>query len=204
MNDTPLEALQPSAANSYLYFSSSFDSANKYISVKHAKMSKIGGRFIFLICVIATCFTVGLLPHMRLVGVFCQLILLNVISQTVWYTFIYPIFFSQLRHIPGPKHGNILFGHARQARLTMPRGIKPLEWMETIPNEGLLRFRDLFNREALMITTPMTLKTVLNDNSYDYIKQPSTVDALRPVLGDGLVLVEGDVHKFQRKRMFSD
>ena len=72
--------------------------------------------------------------------------------------------------------------------------------METIPNEGLLRFRDLFNREGLIVTTPMMLKAVLNDNAYDYIKQPSTVDALRPVLGDGLVLVEGDVHRFQRKR----
>lgn len=50
------------------------------------------------------------------------------------------------------------------------------------------------------MTTPMTLKTVLGDNAYDYIKQPSTVDALRPVLGDGLVLAEGDEHKFQRKR----
>ena len=141
---------------------------------------------------------------MRLVGVFGQLILVNVISQTIIWTFIQPIFLSPLRHIPGPKHGNILFGHSRQVRLSMPRGEKAREWMETIPNEGLIRFRDLFNREGLIVTTPMTLKTVLNDNAYDYIKQPSTVDALRPVLGDGLVLVEGDVHKFQRKRQYHD
>ena len=137
---------------------------------------------------------------MRLVNVFGQLILLCFVSQIIIWTFIQPIFFSPLRHIPGPKQGNLLFGHSRQMRLSMPRGEKAREWMETILNEGLIRFRDLFNREGLIATTPMTLKTVLNDKTYDYVKQPSTVDALRPVLGDGLVLVEGDVHKFQRKR----
>ena len=72
--------------------------------------------------------------------------------------------------------------------------------METIPNDGLLRFRDILNNEALILTSPMMLKAVLNDKPYDYVKQRNSVNALRPVLGDGLVLVEGEVHKFQRKR----
>lgn len=73
--------------------------------------------------------------------------------------------------------------------------------MESIPNEGLLRIRDLFNAEGLILTSPAMLKTVLNDNCYDYAKQRSSVNILRPVIGDGLVLVEGDEHKFQRRRM---
>lgn len=156
--------------------------------------------YIFASSLFAACVLIQFFPQLGLLKTLGQIIILNIISQILWSTFICPIFLSPLRHIPGPKNGNILFGHAKQTRLSIPRGEYPRQWMDTIPNEGLLRFRDMFNAEGLIITSPALLKTVLNDNCYDYAKQPSTVSVLRPVLGDGLVLVEGDVHKFQRRR----
>ena len=163
-------------------------------------MARNTGLYVFVVSLVGTCIIVQFFPQLRPVALFGQLVVLNVISQVLWSTFVYPFFFSPLRHIPGPKGGNFLFGHARQARLSMPRGELSRKWMEEIPNDGLLRFRDLFNGEALMPTSHAMLKAILNDHSYDYTKQPRTVDILKPVLGDGLILVEGDVHKFQRKR----
>lgn len=140
------------------------------------------------------------LPHFHLLNTLPVILFFDVAAYFIWALVIYPGFLSPLRHIPGPKGGSIFFGQAKQARIDEPRGELARQWMEKIPNEGLLRFRDLLNKEALILTSPAMLKTVLNDNCYDYMKQRSAVNVLRPVLGDGLVLVEGDVHKFQRKR----
>ena len=73
--------------------------------------------------------------------------------------------------------------------------------MEEIPNDGLLMFRDLLNKEAIIPTSHAMLKTVLHDSVYDYTKIPKVVQILRTILGDGLILVEGDLHKFQRKHL---
>jgi hypothetical protein len=162
-------------------------------------MGRNTGVYIFVLPLVGVCIIVQFIPQLQLVADLGMMVIIVVIGQVIWSTFAFPLLVSPLRHIPGPKGGNFLFGHARQARLSMPRGEIPRKWMEEIPNDGLLRFRDLFNGEALIPTSHAMIKAVLNDNSYDYAKQSRTVDTLRPVLGDGLILVEGDVHKFQRK-----
>ncbi|RMZ91186.1 hypothetical protein DV736_g1558, partial [Chaetothyriales sp. CBS 134916] len=127
--------------------------------------------------------------------------LLNIILYVFWSVYIYPFHKSPLRHIPGPKNGNLIFGNARETILSPIRAEYFRKCMEEIPNEGLLRFRQLLNREILVPTSPANLKTILNDNVYDYTKPSNLVQLLRPILGDGLVLVEGDLHKFQRKHL---
>ena len=42
----------------------------------------------------------------------------------------------------------------------------------------------------------------MSDNSYDYQKPNELINVLKKFIGLGLILVEGDVHKFQRKRKF--
>lgn len=76
-----------------------------------------------------------------------------------------------------------------------------LNWVQNIPNDGLLRFRGFFNEDRLIPTSPETLKSVLADNSYDFEKPPAIRKFLVKILGAGLILVEGDVHKFQRKNV---
>jgi len=76
-----------------------------------------------------------------------------------------------------------------------------LNWVQDIPNTGLLRFRGFFNEDRLIPTSPETLKSVLSDNSYDFEKPPAIRKFLVKILGAGLILVEGDVHKFQRKNV---
>ncbi|RMZ75108.1 hypothetical protein DV737_g5438, partial [Chaetothyriales sp. CBS 132003] len=143
--------------------------------------------------------------HIRVAGSWVKLssyfFLLNILLYGVWSVCIYPLCISPLRHIPGPKNGNLIFGHARGAALSPMRAENFRKWMEEIPNEGLVLIRQVFNRPVIIPTSPGNLKAVLNENVYDYTKPSNLVQVLRRVLGDGLILVEGDVHKFQRKHL---
>ena len=159
---------------------------------------------IILLSVVEAYIVIHFAPQFRPTGglgrLGSRLFAINVALFGVWRIFVYPFFFSPLRHIPGPRGGGPLNGHALQARFSKPRGEALKEWADTIPNEGLLRFRDFMNADSIIPTSHEALKTILVDNAYDYEKQPRVVQILRTVLGDGLILVEGNAHKFQRKR----
>ncbi len=95
---------------------------------------------------------------------------------------------------------NIIWGNAL-AQFSKPPGQEMLNWVQTIPNDGLLRFRGFFNDDRLIPTSPETLKSVLADNSYDFEKPHAIRKFLVKILGAGLIMVEGDIHKFQRKNL---
>lgn len=147
----------------------------------------------------------ALAPHLRPTGgvgrMLGRFFLVNIVLYGLFATLIRPYFLSPLRHIPGPKGGSLLFGHTIQVRRSKPPGDLMRQWMEEVPNDGLIRFREAFGGESVMPTTQATLKTVVTDNNYDYEKQSNVVGTLRTILGDGLILVEGNEHKFQRKHL---
>lgn len=133
-------------------------------------------------------------------GVVYLIVAANTILFLIWRTWIYPAFFDPLRHIPVPKGGypGIGFGFEQFVR---PPSAKVLGWLNNIPNDGLLRYPSFFGRMRLIPTTPKTLSELLVTKSYDFVKPEPAKNLLRFVLGDGLVVVEGDVHKFQRKNI---
>ncbi|RMZ82315.1 hypothetical protein DV738_g1727, partial [Chaetothyriales sp. CBS 135597] len=143
--------------------------------------------------------------HLSMAGSWARLstyfFLLNILLYGVWAVIIYPFCLSPLRHLPGPKNGHLIFGNARDTALNSRRAENFRKWMTEIPNDGLLLARQVFNREMVIPTSAANLKTILNENVYDYTKPSNLVDVLRMILGDGLILVEGDVHKFQRKHL---
>lgn len=65
------------------------------------------------------------------------------------------------------------------------------------PDEDILQTDLLRNR--LIITKPRLIPDVLVHRSYDFEKPENSRNYLRQILGDGLVTVEGNVHKFLRK-----
>ena len=54
---------------------------------------------------------------------------------------------------------------------------------------------DLFGAERLAVLNSKALAEVLTLKSYDFIKPPRMVGGLSRILGLGLFLAEGDVHK---------
>lgn len=80
-----------------------------------------------------------------------------------------------------------------------PRGSITIDWLRTIPNEGLIHFREALNYSFLLATNHRALMDVLHTNSYDFVKPPGGREFLARGLGYGLILSEGDAHRAQRK-----
>ena len=97
--------------------------------------------------------------------------------------------------------GGIPFIRYEFEEIKRPLSEKPFDWIKTIPNEGLIRVAGLLGKYNFIPTTPRVLSELLVTKSYDFQKPPEGRDVLRVLLGDGLVVSEGDVHKFQRKNL---
>lgn len=70
-----------------------------------------------------------------------------------------------------------------------------------MPNDGIIRYLGLFNQERLLITSMKGLGEVLTTKSYDFRKPDQITRGIGRILGIGLLLAEGDVHKAQRKSL---
>lgn len=69
------------------------------------------------------------------------------------------------------------------------------DWINSIPNDGLIQYRSILNTNRLMVTTPKALSEVLNQKCYEYTKPRFFTTTLTRLLGEGLFLAEGVEHK---------
>lgn len=74
-------------------------------------------------------------------------------------------------------------------------------WCEKIPNDGIIRYLDMFNTEFLLLVSPTVLAEVLVQKPYEFIKPSILVSGLGQILGVGVFLAEGEEHKKQRKNL---
>ncbi|OTB06424.1 hypothetical protein M426DRAFT_55146 [Hypoxylon sp. CI-4A] len=125
-------------------------------------------------------------------------------SQTflygIWRTILYPKVFSPLRGLPEPKSPSFFMGHFKTIR-SKPSGIPMREWVATVPNDGIIRYLGAFNQERLLVTGPKALAEVLVTRNYEFQKPGNIRFGLSRLLGVGILLAEGDEHKFQRKNL---
>lgn len=68
-------------------------------------------------------------------------------------------------------------------------------WSQDIPNNGLMRYYLMLNMERILVTSPKALGEILVQKAYDFEKPRRATFLLSMILGNGLVLAEGDVHK---------
>ncbi|KAE8442148.1 hypothetical protein EG329_003799 [Mollisiaceae sp. DMI_Dod_QoI] len=115
--------------------------------------------------------------------------------NVLWSIFLKPIYFSPLLNLPSaPGTG-------------LKRFIKPhnadevLEFMDTIPNNGFIRFLDMFNTEVITITEPKLVAEFLGVKHDHFTKRTKVKKILESILGNGLVVAEGKDHKYQRKHL---
>ncbi|PYI12623.1 cytochrome P450 [Aspergillus sclerotiicarbonarius CBS 121057] len=128
----------------------------------------------------------------------CQAPLLLLLAWVTWSRFVWPNFCSPLRHLPSPTGGSWDLNQ-RLRPYTEPRGRPQCDWVNSIPNNGLIRYRTLLNSDRLLVTSPEALAEVLTTKCYDFKKPQWLVTELKQVLGVGLLLAEGDEHRAQRK-----
>jgi hypothetical protein len=73
--------------------------------------------------------------------------------------------------------------------------------MKTVPNEGLIHFRDMISRSHLVATNHKALLDIMSTNTYDFEKPKRVREFLARIIGYGLILSEGPAHKKQRKAL---
>lgn len=76
-----------------------------------------------------------------------------------------------------------------------------LHRIHTVPNNGIIRYLGILNWERLIITSPKGMSELLTTKVYDYRKPVQIERGIGRILGIGLLLAEGDVHKAQRKNL---
>ena len=79
--------------------------------------------------------------------------------------------------------------------LKRPRGDSTHHWLESIPNNGIIRYLDIFNAERLTIVSPQGLAEVLVHKSYEFVKPSQLRKGIGRILGIGVFLAEGEEHK---------
>lgn len=69
------------------------------------------------------------------------------------------------------------------------------EWIKTFPGEGLIRYYIAGNLERVIPVNPKALSELLVTKVYDFEKPNTVRQHLRRVVGDGVLLAEGEEHK---------
>ncbi|KAL8675147.1 MAG: hypothetical protein Q9168_000518 [Polycauliona sp. 1 TL-2023] len=118
----------------------------------------------------------------------------------IWNVIIYSNFLSPLRHLPEPT-GNSWFMGQFLAIRSEPTGAPQRRWSNEVPNDGIIRYRNVFNEERILLTGPKALAEVLATKNYEFIKPSQIRNGLGKLLGIGILLAEGDEHKVQRKNL---
>ncbi|KAK1776194.1 cytochrome P450 [Copromyces sp. CBS 386.78] len=121
----------------------------------------------------------------------------NYVFFLTWKLYLYPVYFHPLSKFPAPKVVSLWRVLAR-FRGKAPPGQLLLELAERTPNDGIIILQGAFGT-SMLITKPAPLADILVHRPYDFAKYDTIRNFLRPVLGDGLVVVEGEQHKFLRK-----
>lgn len=69
------------------------------------------------------------------------------------------------------------------------------EWINEVPNNGLIRYRMRFNKEVVLVVDPKGLSEVLVQKNYEFAKPYRLRKGLGRILGVGLIIAEGEEHK---------
>ncbi|PBK62890.1 cytochrome P450 [Armillaria solidipes] len=106
---------------------------------------------------------------------------------------------SFLRLIPGPKEGSFIFGNLREVLLM--KGNPSVEHEQWLQHCGpTLSLKGFFGMRLLMTIDTKALTHILF-NAYDYPKPPITRTLPTEVIGQGIIIAEGNEHRRQRKVM---
>ena len=73
--------------------------------------------------------------------------------------------------------------------------------MKEIPNDGMIWIRGFFNEWMIMLCSTEALAEVLVTKSYVFRKPEILSSSLGRIIGFGILLSEGEVHKFARRKL---
>ncbi|KDQ54054.1 hypothetical protein JAAARDRAFT_160991 [Jaapia argillacea MUCL 33604] len=104
--------------------------------------------------------------------------------------------FSPLRRLQGPPSDSWFYGNFRQV-FTSENSTLQEEWVAEYGHT--LKYKGMFNLDRIVTTDLRAIQHILSNSIYE--KPPQARFFLSRVLGEGLLLVEGEEHKNQRRIM---
>ncbi|SAM02584.1 hypothetical protein [Absidia glauca] len=125
--------------------------------------------------------------------------LVSTVSYFVSKYVIYRLFLHKTNKIPGPPVDWIPFAGNMPEIIREESGVPHKKW--TKQYGGIVSYKGPWYENRVLVTDAEMVKHILTTNSYDYIKPPRTFEFLKKVLGDGLLISEGEVHRQQRKML---
>ncbi|PKY61305.1 cytochrome P450, partial [Rhizophagus irregularis] len=133
-----------------------------------------------------------MLDLISLVGFF----ILGIIGWATYKIYIWPVYITPLRKIPGPPSESLFYGNFKTI-VTEERTC--LKWVQKYGN--IIKHHEIFNQPALLILDTKIIQDILLNHVYDFIKPPHMLADAIAIAGRGLVFAEGEDHKRQRKMM---
>ena len=141
----------------------------------------------------------------------------QVVLGLLWQVILYPKLFSPFRHLPQPKvsllfcplqlfpvknrlQGNFFNGQFKRIN-TEPTGEPHRDWINNIPNDGLIYYTSLLNQGRLFITSPQALSEVLTTVRHFlnfYLFSPGTLSDTRDLAGANYIFVSHQNFLFSR------
>jgi cytochrome P450 len=118
-----------------------------------------------------------------------------IVFLIIYKLFIKPLS-SPLRHLPSPSQGP-----AYKRLLIEPNVDQLAKWCHEIPNEGFIRYHGILNTQKVLVTDPNAVHDIFSTQPYSFIKPPPISKIIRSILGEGIIVVEGDAHKSQKKAL---
>lgn len=118
-------------------------------------------------------------------------------AYVIYWSWIYPFYVSPLRHVPTVP-GNPLLGHLIPI-ITNEVGTLQRQWHKEIG--PIIRYFFPLGTERLSIADDEALKHMLLKNPYNYPKPVGARKWMMRILGEGVLLAEGDAHVHQRKAL---
>ncbi|KAJ7648294.1 cytochrome P450 [Mycena polygramma] len=104
---------------------------------------------------------------------------------------------SPLRHIPGPKSAHWLYGNMKEFMEDEDSGLEE-RWVQEYGTT--FKFHRFFGQSGLHTTDTKAMHHFIS-NTHIYQKSEASRFSLGRIVGPGILVVEGDVHKQQRKIM---
>ncbi|GAP83952.2 putative cytochrome P450 3A5 [Rosellinia necatrix] len=159
----------------------------------------------FAICVALTAVELGLSLLSPSIGTdfhpgnFVGLLFLQYFLFKFYSVYLYPRYFSPLRHLPGPQDNNVILGQElNKFKGDNPIGLQ-LNWSRRWPDAPFIRYLSIAGREALVVNTLAAHKAVLQTHAYDFVKPPFFARLVGEITGTGLLFAEGEDHKRHRR-----
>lgn len=115
----------------------------------------------------------------------------------VWVSYIFPFYVSELRKVPTVP-GFPLWGQFSTI-ISKEIGVPQRDWHQT--HGPIIRYFFPFGAERLSIADDEALKQMTVKNPYNYPKPDRAKQWMVRILGEGVLLAEGDAHVRQRKAL---